>query len=112
MKARRSAGLRHCKCTGRSSNTGFSVPMLKDTFNVKLNNLPLGLFVLTLCIFIFKLRWLGGGDCTPNELLPIALIHHHGFYFNEFVSMKEELPYYFLNIHGHIVSVFPIIPGL
>ena len=46
----------------------------------------------------------------PAELLPISLLHGHGFDFREFVS--GDLPYWFRLVRGRVVSNYPVLTGL
>jgi len=89
--------------------------------NIKplLNNLvkkhyiiPILLFLFTFLVFNIGLRYISSGDIRPNELLPISLIYERDFDFNEFVDDKSDLPYWFQNYNGKILSIYPIVPGL
>jgi hypothetical protein len=80
--------------------------------------LPALLFLFTLGVYLIGLRYQGAGDTVPAELLPIALIHHHGFDLSEFLSRPDivgasgELPYWLIRVNGHVVSMYSVIPGL
>jgi hypothetical protein len=67
-------------------------------------------FLLPLFIYCFGFRFQGGGDSTPAELLPISLLRGSGFDFREFVS--GELPYWYRDVRGRVVSNYPVLPGL
>ena len=67
-------------------------------------------FLLPLVVYGGGLRYLGSGDTVPTELLPISLLHDHGFDFREFVP--GDLPYWFRLVRGRVVSNYPVLPGL
>ncbi len=67
---------------------------------------------LLLPLFVYNVgfRYVGSGDTVPAELLPIAILHGHGFDFQEFAA--GNLPYWFRHEHGRVVSNYPVLPGL
>lgn len=76
--------------------------------------LALFLFVVSLTTYLWNLPyryWSAGGDTTPAELLPVAIMHGHGLYFDEF-AQGATLPHWFTRRDQHVISSYPIIPGL
>jgi hypothetical protein len=63
-------------------------------------------------VFLGDGRYLGSGDTAPAELLPIAVLEHHALNFDAFVRPGETLPYWFRVKNGHVVSDYPVVPGL
>ncbi len=63
-------------------------------------------------VFLGDGRYLGSGDTAPAELLPIAVLEHHALNFDAFVRPGEMLPYWFRVKNGHVVSDYPVVPGL
>jgi hypothetical protein len=57
-------------------------------------------------------RYHGSGDSVPAELLPIAILHGHGFDLKEFVKADQDLPYYLHDSRGRIISSYPVLTGL
>ncbi|MEK6372488.1 MAG: hypothetical protein AABO58_07300 [Acidobacteriota bacterium] len=53
--------------------------------------------------------WAAGGDTTPAELLPLALMRNHDLVFDGFETPGS---WWFWRVKGHVVSGYPIIPGL
>lgn len=72
------------------------------------------LFLASLVSLNIGFRYLGSGDTIPHELLPVSVIHEFDLDFNEFVDSTdpEELRYFYRNVDGRIVSIYPILPGL
>lgn len=68
--------------------------------------------LLPLLVYLTPQRYCGSGDTAPAELLPIALLHHHGFNLREFADPHKDLPYYLYDAHGRIISEYPVLPGL
>jgi hypothetical protein len=52
------------------------------------------------------------GDMEPAVLLPISILREGNLTFDEFVHADEPLPFWFRHRNGHVVSAYPIIPGL
>jgi hypothetical protein len=77
-------------------------------------SLALLFFAAALFVYLYGLPyriWGAGGDTTPAEMLPLAIFHGDGLYFDAFAS-KNELPYWFTSAGNHIISSYPIVPGL
>jgi hypothetical protein len=72
---------------------------------------PLAAFLLPLIVYGIGLRYLGSGDSAPAELLPISLLTEGNFDLDEFVSGPTP-PYWLQARRGHLVSSYPILPGL
>ena len=51
-------------------------------------------------------------DTEPNQLLPISLLTDGDFYFDEFVTVDGQLPLGTQRLGAHVVSRYPIVPGL
>jgi hypothetical protein len=71
---------------------------------------PVIAFFLSFFVYNIGFRYVGSGDTVPAELLPISLLHGHGFDFREFVS--GDLPYGFRLVQGRVVSNYPVLTGL
>jgi hypothetical protein len=69
-------------------------------------------FLLPFAVFVGDGRYLGSGDTSPAELLPIAILEHGALDFDAFARAGEPLPYWFRVKHGHVVSDYPVLPGL
>ena len=74
--------------------------------------LALLLFGATFLLYFAPGRYHGGGDATPAEFLPIAILDGHGFDLSEFADRKAGLPYYFSYRSGRVISSYPVMPGL
>jgi hypothetical protein len=77
--------------------------------------IALALFAVALAVYVYKLPyriWAAGGDTTPAELLPISILGDHDLHFDEFVQPGAPLPYWFTRRDGHVISAYPIVPGL
>jgi hypothetical protein len=72
----------------------------------------IALFLACAALYILPHRYHGSGDTRPAELLPIAVLHGHGFDLSEFVDRGSRLPYYFDLRKGRIVSAYPVLPGI
>ncbi len=60
-----------------------------------------------------------GGDTAPAELLPLSILDHHTLTFDWTAHDPGLTPrhdtgalYSFTNVGGHIISTYPIVPGL
>jgi hypothetical protein len=73
---------------------------------------PLAAFAIPLGVYLLGFRYVGSGDTQPAELLPITLLREGNFDFDEFVPPGGALPYWFHRVGGHVVSSYPILPGL
>ncbi len=71
---------------------------------------PLIALFLPLFVYNVGFRYVGSGDTAPAELLPITILHGHGFDFREFAG--ADLPYWFRLERGRVVSSYPVLPGL
>lgn len=73
-------------------------------------------FVVCLVFYLANGRHIGSGDCVPATYLPIALARGDGPWLDRFRSFLEsptgQLPGYCELSRGHIVSRYPIGPGL
>ena len=71
-------------------------------------------FLIPFAVFVGDGRYLGSGDTAPAELLPIAILEHGALNFDAFVdpSPNAPLPYWFRVRNGHVVSDYPVLPGL
>lgn len=85
-----------------------SIPPLRLLLRGKIA--PVLAFLLPLVTYGLGLRYLGSGDTIPAELLPISLLTEGNLDFNEFVDGR--LPYWFRAQGKHVVSYYPILPGL
>jgi len=75
----------------------------------------LALLAGAITLVFYLLPWRkdrGGGDVVPAELIPIAVLHGHGFYLDEFRGSSTDLPYYFSTRQGRVISNYPILPGV
>ncbi|MEP7132809.1 MAG: glycosyltransferase family 39 protein [Acidobacteriota bacterium] len=54
----------------------------------------------------------GSGDTEPAELLPISILADHRLDFDRFYGTREDLPYPYRRVGGHVVSAYPIVAGL
>ena len=72
------------------------------------------LFLACLLIFRGDARYHGTGDTRPAELLPIALLQYHSLTFDGLAAQTQVtgFDWGFSNVNGHIVSSYPIVPGL
>jgi hypothetical protein len=80
------------------------------------------LSVLALLCYLAPLHsWAGddiGGDTSAAQLMPIAILRYHSLDFTALLKRhpellnEGELPFYFQQCRGRIVSFYPIVPGL
>ena len=69
-------------------------------------------FFLPLVVYVAPHRYNASGDSAPAELLPVSILREHNLDFDEFVDRSKDLPYYFTLVKGHVVSSYPILPGI
>jgi hypothetical protein len=67
---------------------------------------------LALCVYLANGRYIGAGDTKPAELLPISLLQEGNLYLDQFAGGAHRLPYWFVQRNGHVISFYPIVPGL
>lgn len=76
------------------------------------------LIVWATCFFVYVAngRYIGAGDCVPAMYLPIALTRGDGPWLDRFRSELESpdgrLPGFCEESQGHVVSRYPVGPGL
>ncbi|HEX4123747.1 MAG TPA: hypothetical protein VHY37_03410 [Tepidisphaeraceae bacterium] len=79
------------------------------------------LSVVCLLVFLAPRGWWNtgtSGDTAPAELLPIAILKYHALDFDRLiaehpsVANRNDLPYWFTERNGRVVSFYPIVPGL
>jgi hypothetical protein len=92
-----------------SAVTGTRLPILRRPLALE-RLAPWIALLLPLFVYNIGFRYVGSGDTAPAELLPVAILHGHGFDFREFVS--GSLPYWFREVNGRVVSNYPVLPGL
>jgi hypothetical protein len=69
------------------------------------------LFAVALTLYLHDYRyrfWAAGGDTTPAELLPLALMRNHDLVFD---GLGNPNFYWFAQRRGHVISAYPILPG-
>ncbi len=66
---------------------------------------------MSLAIFLVGFRYIGSGDTEPAEFLPIAILEHHTVTY-DWLLPAPDLPYSYRQIAGHVLSAYPILPGL
>src|SRR3954465_15980586 len=75
-----------------------------------------GLFALTAFLVPFLVflagPYRGSGDTEPAELLPISILETGRLDFDRFYGARQDLPYPYRRIGGHVVSAYPIVAGL
>jgi Flp pilus assembly protein TadD len=51
------------------------------------------------------------GDTTPAQVLPFSILNDHSLFFDSFTDIfkNPENAYAFVKVHGHYVSLFPIV---
>ena len=76
--------------------------------------LLLAIFAVSFVCLNIGFRYLGSGDTIPHELTPVSVLHEFDLDFNEFVDSEApgDLRYFYRNVDGRIVSIYPILPGL
>src|SRR6266481_32344 len=73
----------------------------------------LALGLVTLGIYLIGFQYTeGSGDAAPHELLPIVLLEHGNFYFDDYAGKDRPLLYFYVESKGHVISFYPIVPGL
>lgn len=79
------------------------------------------LFILCLIVFNINFRPVNSGDTIPAALMPFALLDTHTFYFDNFIPAGDHVntyididrsSYFFTNVNGHYLSIFPIATPL
>ncbi|HEX2831690.1 MAG TPA: hypothetical protein VHW00_01670 [Thermoanaerobaculia bacterium] len=50
------------------------------------------------------------GDTRPAQLLPLAFARNHNLTFDGFAAPPDD--YWFTTIDGHVISRYPLVPGL
>lgn len=78
--------------------------------------MPMVASLICLAFFVANRRHIGSGDCVPATYLPIALARGDGPWLDRFRTFLEspggQLPGYCELSRGHVVSRYPIGPGL
>ena len=74
------------------------------------------LFVTLTALYLVNGRYVGSGDCVPAMYLPIALARGDGPWLDRFEAFLSgpdgRLPGYCEKSRGHVVSRYPMGPGL
>ncbi|MEP6802340.1 MAG: hypothetical protein ABJC07_10405 [Acidobacteriota bacterium] len=73
--------------------------------------LLLAVFLASLLVFLAGPD-AGSGDTEPAELLPISILVDHRLDFDRFYGARQDLPYPYRRVGGHVVSAYPIMAGL
>jgi hypothetical protein len=81
--------------------------------HVKRALIAAAIFGIALTIYLHNLEyrvWGAGGDTTPAEMLPLAIMRNHDLVFDGLERPPKS--WWFHDIRGHVISGYPIIPGL
>lgn len=71
------------------------------------------LFLLCCAVYCAVGRYYLVLDAYPNEILPDAIVRHHTLTFDAyFDAANPTLPYFLVRSQGHLISYYPIVPGL
>ncbi|MEP6769623.1 MAG: hypothetical protein ABJC61_13200 [Acidobacteriota bacterium] len=73
--------------------------------------LPAAVFLVPFLVFLAG-PYSGSGDTEPAELLPISILLDHRLDFDRFYGGRQDLPYPYRRVRGHVVSAYPIVAGL
>ena len=72
--------------------------------------------VISFLIYMSNGRYIGAGDCVPASIIPIAVARGDGPWLDRYRAYIEDengrLPGYCEESRGHVVSRYPIGPGL
>jgi len=68
--------------------------------------------VVAWCVYLDPGHYAETHDSVPNMLLPISILEEGNLYFDQFFKPDQEMPYFFARQNGHVVSFYPIVPGL
>ena len=75
----------------------------------------LRLGIILFLVYLANGRMIGAGDTQPSKLLPIAIIRGDGPYLDRFDPLVRDMNglfYFVTEARGHIVSRYPLAPGL
>jgi VanZ family protein len=72
---------------------------------------PFTAFLIPFVVFLVG-PYRGSGDTEPAELLPISILETGRLDFDRFYGERQDLPYAYRRVHGHVVSSYPIAAGL
>lgn len=70
-------------------------------------------FAGVLAVYLYNLPyrvWGAGGDTTPAEMLPLALMRNGDLVFDG-LQQPDPKAWWFHDVRGHIISGYPIVPG-
>jgi hypothetical protein len=63
-------------------------------------------------IYLVNFRELGAGDTLPASQLPLAILRGEGIHLDRFYPERTNLPYQVADKSGHVISLYPLAPGL
>lgn len=109
----RGHGSRRCDEHGESMRLTAGLSLRRDAIRTYMFSAVIAL--LALLVYVKNFRYagvIGIQDTEPNQLLPITLIREGNFDLNEFIEPNGDLPYGAMRVGDHIVSNYPIVPGL
>lgn len=70
------------------------------------------IFVVALVVYLHNLQyrvWGAGGDTTPAEMLPLAIMRNRDLVFDGLERPPKS--WWFRDVNGHVISGYPIVPG-
>jgi hypothetical protein len=68
--------------------------------------------ILLAGIYLVNCRELGAGDTIPASQLPTTILRGEGIHLDRFYPDQNNLPYWVADKQGHVISRYPLAPGL
>lgn len=81
--------------------------------NLRHTLLAIGFGLLAWGVYLDPEHYAETGDSVPNMLLPVSILTEGNLDLDEFFETQGEIvPYNFARRDGHMISFYPIVPGL
>jgi len=72
------------------------------------NKIVIIIFILCFIIYNTYTTIRMSGDTIPAAYLPFSIIYYHDLFFEQFCAQNFNA-YFFTNVNGHLMSIFPIV---
>lgn len=73
------------------------------------HNEKLSIFMLLFIMYNLNFRLIPSGDTIPASLLPFSILDNHNLYLDYFFQDKSNIPYFIVEMKGHLLSFFPVV---
>jgi len=101
----------HDHVVSTRNDVNITAPLF-NKFIMKLSEHKIVVAIFILCFIIYNTYTLirMSGDTIPAAYLPFNIIYYHDLFFEHFfVQDAINTHYFFTNVNGHLLSIFPIV---